>query len=108
MHCDGGTNLSTAVVVHYLMTKMQMKYGDAIEQVGMLRPVAKLSPSIKLGESFIPLRCDCCGVSCYCYRGELCLLTCMMVCDVYDGVSRARRVRGATYEDEIGGGAKQT
>merc|ERR1719198_1500700 len=49
VHCDEGTNLSTAVVVHYLMTKLQMKYDEAVAHVCQLRPVAKLSPSIRKG-----------------------------------------------------------
>eukprot|EP00937_MAST-01D_sp_MAST-1D-sp2_P000382 g382.t1 len=47
IHCDEGTSTSIAVLCHYLMTKGQMRYRDAIAMVKKIRPCAAPSEELE-------------------------------------------------------------
>jgi protein-tyrosine phosphatase len=49
IHCDAGHNMSAAVVIHYMMTKRQMPYKDALAHIQSIRPNIHIQPSFSKG-----------------------------------------------------------
>ena len=49
IHCDEGTSTSVTVMMHYLMTKMQMRFPDAKQSIKKIRPSIKMLAELEEG-----------------------------------------------------------